>query len=166
MTAFLAFSTLSYARNKDETDEVFLDPESLVRGLFEAITFEPGTLPDWDYVRSFFIPEAVFAVRKSRTFREVLDLDGYVEWWLQDIEKYDIKEKGFQESIEKIKMTVYRGIAQCFIVYKAKFMKPADDPGHRGLESYGLMKKEGRWWIVSVTHDVITLQNPLPDIFR
>jgi hypothetical protein len=45
-------------------------------------------------------------------------------------------------------------------------MKPADDPGHRGLESYGLMKKEGRWWIVSVTHDVITLQNPLPDIFR
>ena len=155
------------AENPVTIDEgVYKNPESLVRGLYASVTFEPGTLPDWEYVRSFFIPEAVFGVRKSRTYMDVLDVDGYVGWWLEDIEKHNVKEKGFQESIEKMKMTVYRNIAQCFIVYKAKFMIPADDPGHLGLESYGLMKKDGRWWIVSVTHDIITPQDPLPDFLR
>ena len=166
---FMLFLILSVAMadNIASTDEgLYLDPESLVRGLYSSVTFEPGTLPDWDYVRSFFIPEAVFGVRKSRTYMDVLDVDGYVEWWLDDIEKHNIKDKGFKESIEKMKMTVYRNIAHCFIVYKAKFIIPADDPGHLGLESYGLVKKDGRWWIVSITHDIITPQNPLPDFLR
>jgi len=163
---FLTISVISKANEKSGNKDVFMDPESLVRGLYASVTFEPGTLPDWDYVRSFFIPEAVFGVRKSRTYMDVLDLDGYVEWWLEDIEKHNIKEKGFKESIEKMKMTVYRDIAHCFIVYKAKFMTPADAPGHLGLESYSLMKKDGRWWIVSITHDIITPQNPLPDFLR
>ncbi len=159
--------TVGMADNNVNNDEgVFLDPESLVRGLYASVTFEPGTLPDWDYVRSFFVPEAVFGVRKSRTLMGVLDLDGFVNWWLEDIEKHKMKERGFKESIEKMKMTIYGNIAHCFIVYKARFMTPADAPGQLGLDSVGLMKKDGRWWIISITNDVITPQNPLPEDLR
>jgi hypothetical protein len=164
---FLLVWIVGLAGHNSRTDEnVYMEPESLLRGLYAAVTFEPGTLPDWDYVRSFFIPEAVFGVRKSRTSMEVLDLDGFVGWWLEDIEKHKMKERGFKESIEKLKMTVYRDTAHCFIVYKAQFITPADSPGQLGLDSFGLMKKDGRWWIVSITNDVITPQNPLPENLR
>jgi hypothetical protein len=147
-------------------EDVYMNPESLVRGLYASVTFEPGTLPDWDYVRSFFITEAVFGVRKSRTLMDVLDLDGFVDWWLDDIEKHSLQEKGLEESMEKMKMTVYGHIAQCFVVYKVRLLTPAGAPGQLGLDSFALMKKDGRWWIVSITNDVIDPQNPLPEILR
>jgi hypothetical protein len=155
------------ADNNVNTDEsVYGDPESLVRGLYASVTFESGTLPDWDYVRSFFIPEAIFGVRKTRTLMEVLDLDGFIDWWLEDIAKHKLKERGLEESVEKMRMTAYGNIAHCFVVYKVRILTPADAPGHLGLDSFGLMKKDGRWWIVSITNDVVTPQNPLPDFLR
>jgi hypothetical protein len=159
--------TFGLADNNLNTDEgVYMDPESLVRGLYASVTFEPGTLPNWDYVRSFFIPEAVFGVRKSRTLMDVLDLDGFVDWWLEDVEKHKLKERGLEESVEKMKMTVYGNIAHCFVVYKVRILTPADTPGQLGLDSFGLMKKDGRWWVVSITNDVVTADNPLPEDLR
>lgn len=163
---FLALSVSSSASVRQDNNGVFMDPESLVRGLYAAVTFEPGTLPDWDYVRSFFIPEAIFGVRKTRTNMEVLDLDGFVGWWLEDVEKHNLKERGLEETIEKMKTTVYGNIAHCFVVYKVRILTPADTPGQLGLDSFSLMKKDERWWIVSIANDVITPQNPLPEELR
>ena len=163
----LLVSTVCIADGSISTEKaVYMEPESLVRGLYASVTFQPGTLPDWDYVRSFFIPEAVFGVRKSRTLMDVLDLDGFVDWWLEDVEKHNLKKKGLEESVEKLKMTVYGNIAQCFVVYKVRLLTPADAPGQLGLDSFALMKKDGRWWIVSIANDVITPQNPLPDFLK
>lgn len=163
---FLATTTGTADNNVNTDESVYGDPESLVRGLYASVTFEPGTLPDWDYVRSFFIPEAVFGVRKTRTLMEVLDLDGFIDWWLEDIAKHKLKERGLEESVEKMRMTAYGNIAHCFVVYKVRILTPADAPGQLGLDSFGLMKKDGRWWIVSITNDVVTPQNPLPDFLR
>ena len=165
ITMLLMVPMARTAGNEVNSD-VYLDPESLVRGLYTSVTFQPGSLPDWEYVRSFFIPEVVFGVRKSRTLMEVLDLDGFVDWWLEDVEKHSLKERGLEESVEKMKMTVYGNIAQCFVVYKVRLLTPADSPGQLGLDSFALMKKEGRWWIVSITNDVITPENPLPEDLR
>jgi hypothetical protein len=159
-------SIFNMAHQNKETELVSSDPESLVRGLYASVSFEADTTPDWDYVRSFFIPEAVFGVRKTRTSMEVLGLDGFVAWWLEDIEKHKMKERGFEESVENLKMTEYGNIAQCFVVYKARFKTPADAPGQLGLDSFALMKKDGRWWIVSIMNDVVTPQNPLPEDLR
>ena len=163
---FLATTTGTADNNVNTDESVYGEPESLVRGLYASVTFEPGTLPDWDYVRSFFIPEAVFGVRKTRTLMEVLDLDGFIDWWLEDIAKHKLKERGLEESVEKMRMTAYGNIAHCFVVYKVRILTPADAPGQLGLDSFGLMKKDGRWWIVSITNDVVTPQNPLPDFLR
>jgi hypothetical protein len=166
ISMFLIVSLIGIANEKYENEEVFLDPESLVRGLYTSVTFEPGTLPDWNYVRNFFIPEAVFGVRKSRTLMDVLDLEGFVDWWLEDIEKHKLKERGLEESVEKMRITVYGNIAHCFVVYKVRLLTPADAPGQLGLDSFNLMKKDDRWWIVSITNDIITSQKPLPEDLR
>jgi len=163
----LTVSAFSVADKDSTTDEnVFMNPEGLVRGLYAAVSFEPDNSPDWDYVRKFFIPDVVFAVRKTRTSMEVLNLEKFVEWWLEDIKKYKMKEKGFEETVEKMKMTVYGNIAHCFVVYKARLKTPANIPGQLGLDSFSLMKKDGRWWIVSIANDVVSPQNPLPKELR
>jgi hypothetical protein len=147
-------------------EDVFMDPESLVRGLYAAVTFDPGHVPDWDYVRKFFFPDAVIAVRMTRTSMAVLNVEEFVKWFDDDVKKYKMNERGFEELIEKLKMTVFGDMAHCFVVYKARFKTPEDIPGQFGLDSWGLMKKDGRWWIVSVTNDVVTPQRPLPEELR
>jgi hypothetical protein len=147
-------------------DDVFMNPESLVRGLYAAVSFEPGHLLDFDYVSKFFVPEVIFGVRRTRTSMAILDLEGFFDWWREDFEKHKMKERGFEETIEKIKVTVYGNIAHCFVVYKARLKTPADTPGQLGLDSHSLMKKDGRWWVVSIMNDIITPQNPLPEELR
>ncbi|MGD2294421.1 MAG: hypothetical protein PVF22_01120 [Candidatus Aminicenantes bacterium] len=158
-------SALSLSKNSKDKD-TFTDPEKLIRGLYASVTFEPGTIPDWEYVRKFFIPEAVFGVRQTRTSMEVLSVDEFVTWWESDIKKHKMKERGFKESVEKLKKTDYGNIAQVFVVYKARFMIPKNAPGQLGLDSFSLIKKDGRWWIVSVANDIITPENPLPEDLR
>ncbi|UCC39755.1 MAG: hypothetical protein JSV96_18590 [Candidatus Aminicenantes bacterium] len=163
----LVVSASTVASDKNAADDdVFVNPESLVRGLYAAVTFDPGTTPDWDYVRKFFIPEAVFAMRKTRTSMAVMNVEEFVGWFEADVEKYNMKERGFEEIIQKMKTTVFGHTAHCFVVYKVRFKTPADLPGQLGMDSFGLMKKDGRWWIVSVTNDIVTPQNPLPEELR
>jgi hypothetical protein len=167
MVFVLVFLTLSMADGM-ATDEqgVFMDPESLVRGLYSAVTFDAGSVPDWDYVRKFFTPEAAIAVRMTRTSMAILNVEEFLKWFDDDVKKYKMEERGFEETIEKIKLTVFGNMAHCFVVYKARFKTPESSPGQLGLDSWGLMKKDGRWWIVSVTNDVVTPQTPLPEELR
>jgi len=163
----LTVSAFSVADKDSTTDEnVFMNPEGLVRGLYAAVSFEPDNSPDWDYVRKFFIPEAVFGMRKTRTSMAVMNVEEFVGWFESDVEKYKMKERGFEEIIQKMKMTVFGNTAHCFVVYKARFKTPANLPGQIGLDSFALMKKDERWWIVSVTNDIVTPQNPLPEELR
>lgn len=167
MVFLLVLNSLSMADLATAIEEdVFADPESLVRGLYAAVTFDAGSVPDWDYVRKFFTPEAVIAVRMTRTSMAILNVEEFVKWFDDDVKKYKMNERGFEESIEKLKLTVFGDMAHCFVVYKARFKTPENLPGQLGLDSWSLMKKDGRWWIVSVTNDVVTPQRPLPEELR
>lgn len=143
--------------------EVFSSPESLIRGLYAAVSFGPGKPADWGYVRKFFLPEAVIAVRKTRTTMEVQNVDMFIKWFEDDSLKFKMDEKGFEEIIEKLKLVVFGDTAQCFVVYRARLKTPPDLPGQIGVDSWALMKKDERWWVVSVTNDVVTPQRPLPE---
>ena len=167
MVVLLVIFSLTMAdRAVAAKEDVFTDPESLVRGLYAAVTFDAGSVPDWDYVSNFFAPEAVIAVRMTRTSMAILNVEEFVKWFDDDVKKYKMEERGFEETIEKIKLTVFGDMAHCFVVYKARFKTPENSPGQLGLDSWGLMKKDGRWWIVSVTNDVVTPQRPLPEEMR
>jgi len=148
------------------TEEVFSNPESLARGLYAAVTFDSGASPDWSYVRKFFLPEAVIGVRKTRTTMEVMNVDAFIKWFDDDVKKFKMEEKGFEESVQKLKLFVFGDIAQCFVVYKARLKTPADSPGQIGLDSFALMKKDERWWVVSIVNDIVTPERPLPEDLR
>jgi hypothetical protein len=163
---FLPILLAAGGQTKTDSPAVFADPERLVRGLYAAVTFDPGPGPDWEYVRSFFLPQAVIAVRKTRTSMAVMNVQEFIDWFIADVEKFKMKERGFTESVEKLKLTALGDIAQAFVVYKARFKTPADAPGQIGLDSWTLMKKDGRWWIVSCANDIPTPDRPLPEDLR
>ena len=167
LALFMALSASGTApQTAGSGPEVFSDPESLVRGLYAAVSFGPGKPADWGYVRKFFLPEAVIAVRKTRTTMEVQNVDMFIQWFEDDAKKFKMEEKGFEEVVEKLKLTVFGDTAQCLVVYKARLKTPPDTPGQFGLDSWALMKKDGRWWVVSVTNDVVTPQRLLPEELR
>jgi hypothetical protein len=167
LLCFIAFSAPGLSRDRVSSgEEVFSSPESLVRGLYAAVSMEPGKPADWSYVRQFFLPEAVFGVRKTRTSMEVLNLDGFIQWFEDDVKKFKMDEKGFEEVVEKLKMTVFGDTAQCFVVYRARLKTPPDLQGQTGLDSWALMKKDGRWWVISVTNEIVAPQRPLPEELR
>jgi len=147
-------------------DEAFANPEAVVRGLYAAVSIEPGQKHNWDYIRSFFVPRAVLAVRKTPSAMEIIDVDEFVKWFVDDVEKFRMEANGFEESIEKLKLTEFGDMAHCLVVYKARLKTPPDGPGQLGLDSFHLLKKNGRWWIVSVANDVVTRQRPLPEALR
>lgn len=147
-------------------EEVFSSPESVVRALYAAVSFDPGKPPDWQYVRNFFLPQAVFGVRKTQAAMDVLNVDEFIKWFEDDVKKFKMDERGFEETVEKLKMTIFGDIAQCYVVYKARFRTPPDLPGQVGLDSWALMKKDERWWVVSVINDIVTPQRPLPEDLR
>lgn len=146
--------------------DVFKDPESLVRGLYAAVSFDPGPAPDWEFVKTFFLPQAVIVVRKTRDSMAVMNVQEFVDWFAEDVEKFKMKERGFEETVQKLKLTVFGDIAHAFVVYQARLKTPTDSPGQIGLDSWELMRKEGRWWIAAVTNDIPTPQRPLPEELR
>jgi hypothetical protein len=169
--ASLAASSLPAAGRQEgqaaaAVPENFKDPESLVRGIYAAVSFDPGPAPDWEFVKTFFLPQAVIVVRKTRTSMAVMTVQEFVDWFADDVEKFKMKERGFEETVEKIKLTALGDIAQAFVVYKARLKTPADSPGQIGLDSWELMKKDGRWWIAAVTNEIPTPDRPLPADLR
>ncbi len=144
----------------------FDNPETLLRGLYAAVSWEPGQSADWDHVRAFFLPEAVFCMRKTRTTMEVMSLDEFIQWFIDDVERMNMTERGFEEIIERLELTEFGETAHAFVVYRARFKTPADLPGSVGLDSFGMLRLDGRWWIASVTNEVVTPDRPLPERLR
>lgn len=167
LALFIALSASGFSAAKAAGEEdVFSNPESLVRGLYAAVSFDPGSPPNWEYVRKFFLPNALIGVRKTRTSMEVMNVDAFVKWFEDDVKRFKMEERGFEEIIEKLKMTIFGNIAQCFVVYRARFKTPPDLPGQIGLDNWAMMKLDERWWVVSVTNDIVGPQRPLPEELR
>src|SRR5512140_1981407 len=57
--------------------QVNQDPDSLVRSLYAAVTFDPGKVPDWSFVRSLFHKDASIVLRVTRDSTAVMSVDGF-----------------------------------------------------------------------------------------
>jgi hypothetical protein len=140
----------------------FGDPERTVRDLYAAVSMRPGAKADWDRVRAFFHPEVVLAVRRTPGSMDVIGLDEFIAWFQADVARTRTVERGFEESVVRLDLTVFGDMAQAFVVYRARMMTPADARAQLGLDNFGLVRMDGRWWIVSVTNDVVTPSLALP----
>lgn len=135
-------------RSAEELDTI----EGTVNTLYRSISFYPGNTPDWDFFKSLFIEEAIFIMpaRLPEVFT-VYTLDGFVDLFKQDIETHKMDETGFHEKVADNQVTAYGNIAHCFVDFEGR-LKPEDERlVAKGKDSISMVKKDGRWWIVSIT---------------
>lgn len=143
-------------------DTPFGTAESVVDELYALVTFDPGTTPDWDRVRALFIDEAVIVLRTSRTETSVFSVDGFVGDFVSFIDRVNAKETGFVERIIRTKSLVFGDIAHILVLYEAQI--PGSERGpQQGVDSFQLVRKNGRWRIASVVNDIPTPDRPIPE---
>jgi hypothetical protein len=137
--------------------------EQAVAALYASVTMAPGTSPDWDSVRTMFIPEAIIVMRTSRETMSVFDLDAWIQDFKDAIVKWEMNRRGFEERLLKTDILVFGDIAHCFAVYRASFLSGENLPSNIGLDSIELVRRDGRWLIVSITNEVELPGRTLPE---
>ncbi|WP_242203023.1 nuclear transport factor 2 family protein [Aestuariivivens insulae] len=153
------FSSILYAQENIN----FSSPEHLVSHLYDQVTFPAGKTPDWDYVRTLFLKEAIVVMRLGPEKTEALTLEGWVLDFENFIKNYNVKETGFEEKVVKIKSMVFGNIAHVLVLYTSYIPGKSKAP-REGVDSFHLMKQEGRWWIVSILNEIPTKSRPKPEI--
>jgi hypothetical protein len=139
--------------------------EAVVHELYDLVTFEAGTTPDWDSVRSLFLDEAVIVLRTTRTANEVMSLDGFIGDWLEFIERSGVSETGFEEKILRTVPLEFKDIAHVLVLYEAH-IPGSPRPPQQGVDSFSLVRRDGVWRIAAVLNDIPDPQHPVPSVLE
>ena len=153
---------LSSAGSPLDRTQPFLEPGTLVEGLYNAVSAPSGTTPDWDFVRSHFASEALIVLRATPEESRLMDLEAFIEDFESFYERIAPSGNGFQETVESIRVVEFGNVAHCYVVFTAEILGD-ERPPQRGLDSWHLMQRDGRWWVVSVVNDVEHIAGPVPD---
>jgi len=159
----VAFSSLGLSAEQQAAAEAkpFRTAEGVVRELYRLVTVKAGANPDWEKVRSLFLKNAVIALRTSPDNATVFSVQGFVDDFVAFNERAQVKETGFSERVVRLKATVSGDIAHVLVLYEAS-IPGSPRPPQRGVDSFQLIREDGRWWIVAVTNDLPSPNNPIP----
>ena len=148
----------------ESADYPFATADGVVAELYDLVTFDPGTSPDWDRARSLFLPEAVVVLRTGRETTAQFTVDGWIADFEHFIEDRNVVSTGFIEAIVKTVPWVFKDVAHILVLYEAGF--PNDERRQYGIDAFSLVKKEGRWWIAGILNEIPDRNNPIPPELR
>lgn len=141
------------------------DSESLVKHLYDQVTFPAGETPDWNYVRTLFIKEATVVMRMGKDETATLSLDGWILDFVNFINNRNVKATGFEEKIIKMESMVFGDIAHVLVLYTSYIPGVSKAP-REGIDSFHLIKKDGHWKIVSILNEIPGPKRPKPTILQ
>ncbi len=134
-------------------------PENLVAAVYDAISGPRGER-DWNRIRSFYLDGARLIPTGLRANGDhglrIMD----IEQWIVGARELFLREDFFEVQIAH-KMDRFGQIAQIFSTYECR--RQADGPGYMtGINSFQLLHKDGRWWVVNCFWDNASDTNPIP----
>lgn len=128
--------------------------DAAIRGVYEVISGPPGQKRDFDRMRTLFAPGATLKAIGSKGLHGG-SLEDYIS------RNKDVLEKmGFTERELGRRTEVWGGLATAWSAYDGR---TADGSFHeRGINSFQLVKIDGRWVVASILWQEETPDNPLP----
>lgn len=139
--------------------------ETVVRGIYDLVSFEAGSRPDWDSVRAQFLPGAVVTLRTARDQISVFSLEGFVNDFISFIDRTKADEVGFREHVLEVTGASYGDIAEYKVLYEAEIIGRGRPPT-RGLDLFLLVRTTDGWKIAAITNELVRPDLPLPAGFR
>jgi hypothetical protein len=133
--------------------------DAAIRGVYQVISGPPGQKRDFEKMRSLFAPNALLRVIGPKGLRGGT-LDDYIAKSGPLLEKMGFTERELGRRVE-----VWGGLATAWSAYDGR---SADGSFHeRGINSFQLVKIDGKWVVASILWQEATPDNPLPpDLVR
>jgi hypothetical protein len=125
-----------------------------IRGVYEVISGPPGQKRDFDRMRTLFAPGATLKAIGPKGLR-----GGTLEDYISRNAKI-LEEKGFTERELGRRVELWGGLATAWSAYDGR---TANGSFHeRGINSFQLVKVDGKWVVASILWQEETPDNPLP----
>jgi hypothetical protein len=128
--------------------------DAAVRGVYDVISGPPGQKRDFDRMRAMFSPGATMRAIGPKGVR-----GGTVEEYIARNSAI-LEKEGFTERELGRRVELWGGLATVWSAYDGR---TADGSFHeRGINSFQLVKVDGRWLVASILWQEATPQQPLP----
>ena len=148
----LAAALVAAAPPPSQADLAGID--AAIRGVYEVISGPPGQKRDFDRMRSLFAPGATMKAIGPKGLH-----GGSVEDYIAR-DKDILEREGFTERELGRRLQVWGGLATAWSSYDGR---TANGSFHeRGINSFELVKIDGKWLIASILWQEETPDNPLP----
>ena len=125
-----------------------------IRGVYEVISGPPGQKRDFDRMRTLFAPGATLKAIGPRGLHGG-SLEDYISRNAEILEKEGFTERELGRRVEQ-----WGGLATAWSAYDGR---TANGSFHeRGINSFQLVKVDGKWLVASILWQEETPENPLP----
>ena len=136
-------------------------PESLVQALYESISGKAGIDRNWDRVSNLWFSGARIIFSSGDYHGKSAFKDFTVDEFIESVRDYYKKWSFYQKEIAgKTHMFGHR--AQVWSTFETRSESPSGKALLRGINSFQMVKKNGRWWIVSMVYDFESEKNAIP----
>ena len=139
--------------------------DGVMTELYASVTRTPGEPFPWDRLRAIMLPGATMLPQRQQTQGEsrIMDVDAFIAWidaaWDPVIGTPN--DQGFFERQTNLIVEEYGDIAHALTTYEKGPYEPRQIIG-RGINSVQLVKRDGRWYVLSITWDEENTAGPLP----
>ena len=167
MTAILVAAIHAHGVEAQERDYTTID--GVMTELYASVTREPGKPFAWDRLRAIVLPGAIMLPQRAQTQGEsrIMSVDDFISWidqgWRPIIGT--AQDHGFYERQTNLIVEEFGDIAHAFTTYEKGPYEPRTVQG-RGINSVQLVKRDGRWYVLSITWDEENAGGPLPAKYR
>ena len=152
IAALLAAGALASSHPASKADLAGID--QAIRGVYDVISGPPGQKRDFDKMRSMFAPGATLKAISPKGLRGG-SLEDYITRNKEALEKDGFTERELGRRVE-----LWGGLATAWSAYDGR---TADGSFHeRGINSFQLVKIDGKWLVASILWQEATPDNPLP----
>ena len=146
------------------SDEDTATIDSTIDAIYRVISFRPGGRPDWDGLRSLFLPGGHLVPPKREGDRHVpvLSVEEFIAWADEVFAASGSGETGFDERDTHRVTEQFGNVAHVFSTYESRAAPEDAEPTQRGINSIQLARDGGRWWVVTIFWDAEREDNPIP----
>lgn len=169
MAAGLVAMAWSASALSAQSPAQFQTIEGVMTELYASVTRQPGKPFEWQRLRAIMLPGAHLLPQQRQTQGQsrLMSVDSFIAWidagWRGVIGTE--RDQGFFERQINMVVDQYGDIAQVFTTYEKGPYQPRQIQG-RGVNAVQLVKRDGRWWILSITWDEENAAGPLPAKYR
>jgi hypothetical protein len=139
-------------------------PDAIIKAMYETIS-GPAGKRNWYRMRGLFLEGARMIPTGKRAHKDKEDELQVmsVDEWIEDAKEF-LDANDFYETEIVRKTHSFGNLVQAFSTYEARNDQQSA-PMARGINGIQLLKKDGRWWIVTVMWDNESKENPIPEEF-